>query len=162
MEHRILVDPTAAVAGNATLRGDVTVGAEASIWYGAGARGDMAPITVGRGTNIQEGCILHVDEGYPLTVGEYCTVGHRALLHGCTIGDRTLIGMGAIVMDGAHVGCECLIGAGALVTEGTVIPDGSMAFGSPARVIRALTEEERARLGDAARHYIAIRDELKA
>ena len=123
------------------------------MWYNAVIRGDEAPISVGENTNIQDCAVLHTTEGYPLTVGSGVTVGHSAILHSCAVGDNTLIGMGAIVLDEAVVGRDCIIGAGALVTKGTVIPDGSMAFGSPAKVVRPLTPEEIESNRENARSY---------
>lgn len=122
--------------------GNVTMGHGCSVWYNAVVRGDEAPITIGENTNIQDNATLHTSYGHPLHVGSGVTVGHNAILHSCTVGDNTLIGMGAIVLDDAVIGRACIIGAGALVTKGTVVPDGSMALGSPARVKRALTPEE--------------------
>ena len=126
----------------ARVSGAVTMGKGCSVWYNAVIRGDEEPITVGENTNVQDNAVLHTTDGAPLVVGSGVTVGHSAILHSCTVGDNTLIGMGAIVLDGAVVGRNCLVGAGALVTGGTVIPDGSMAFGSPAKVIRPLRPEE--------------------
>ena len=130
------------VAENATVRGDVTVGKGSSIFFGAVVRTELVPITIGEDTNIQDNCILHTDAGFPLSVGSGCTIGHGTILHGCTVGDNTLIGMGAIVLNGAMIGRDCIVGAGSLVPQGMVIPDGSMAFGSPAKIRRPLTEEE--------------------
>lgn len=130
------------VAENATIRGDVTVGKGSSIFFGAVVRSELVPITIGEDTNIQDNCILHTDAGFPLTVGSGCTIGHGAILHGCTVGDNTLIGMGTTVLNGAVIGRDCIVGAGSLVPQGMVIPDGSMAFGSPAKIRRPLTEEE--------------------
>lgn len=130
------------VAENATVRGDVTVGKGSSIFFGAVVRTELVPITIGEDTNIQDNCILHTDAGFPLTVGSGCTIGHGAILHGCTVGDNTLIGMGTTVLNGAVIGRDCIVGAGSLVPQGMVIPDGSMAFGSPAKIRRPLTEEE--------------------
>lgn len=130
------------VLPGARISGAVTMGKGCSVWYNAVIRGDEEPITVGENTNIQDNAVLHTTEGTPLVVGSGVTVGHSAILHSCTVGDNTLIGMGAIVLDGAVVGSNCIVGAGALVTGGTVIPDGSMAFGSPARVVRPLREDE--------------------
>ena len=141
------------VAENATVRGDVTVGKGSSIFFGAVVRTELVPITIGEDTNIQDNCILHTDAGFPLTVGSGCTIGHGAILHGCTVGDNTLIGMGAIVLNGAQVGSNCLIGAGALVPQHAVIPDGSLAFGSPAKVRSALDEAAIAELRQAALDY---------
>lgn len=130
------------VAENATVRGDVTVGKGSSIFFGAVVRSELVPITIGEDTNIQDNCILHTDAGFPLSVGSGCTIGHGSILHGCTVGDNTLIGMGTTVLNGAVIGRDCIVGAGSLVPQGMVIPDGSMAFGSPAKIRRPLTEEE--------------------
>ena len=130
------------VAENATVRGDVTVGKGSSIFFGAVVRTELVPITIGEDTNIQDNCILHTDAGFPLSVGSGCTIGHGTILHGCTVGDNTLIGMGTTVLNGAVIGRDCIVGAGSLVPQGMVIPDGSMAFGSPAKIRRPLTEEE--------------------
>lgn len=148
-----VIHPTAFVAPNATLRGDISLAADSSVFYGAVLRGDTASITIGEGSNIQDNCVVHVDPGLPVTVGKNVTVGHGAILHGCTIGDETLIGMGAIVLNGAQIGKSCLIGAGALVTQNAVIPDGCMAVGSPARVKRPLTPEEMDGLRQSAADY---------
>ncbi|MCX7646583.1 MAG: gamma carbonic anhydrase family protein [Rhodobacteraceae bacterium] len=145
--------PDAWVAPDANVIGRVILGAGASVWFGATLRGDNEPITVGEGTNLQENCVLHTDMGYPLSLGRDCTIGHKAMLHGCTVGDESLIGMGATVLNGARIGRNCLIGAGALVTEGKEIPDGSLVIGAPGMVRRALTPDEIARLRDSARHY---------
>ena len=148
-----VIHPTAFVAPNATLRGDISLAADSSVFYGAVLRGDTASITIGEGSNIQDNCVVHVDPGLPVTVGKNVTVGHGAILHGCTVGDETLIGMGAIVLNGAQIGKSCLIGAGALVTQNAVIPDGCMAVGSPARVKRPLTPEEMDGLRQSAADY---------
>ena len=141
------------VAENATVRGDVTVGKGSSIFFGAVVRTELVPITIGEDTNIQDNCILHTDAGFPLTVGSGCTIGHGTILHGCTVGDNTLIGMGTTVLNGAVIGRDCIVGAGSLVPQGMVIPDGSMAFGSPAKIRRPLTEEEIAYNRDTAALY---------
>jgi carbonic anhydrase/acetyltransferase-like protein (isoleucine patch superfamily) len=143
------------VAETATIVGDVVLGAECGVWFGAVLRGDTEPIIVGARTNIQEHCMLHTDPGFPLVIGEGCTIGHRALLHGCAVGDNSLIGMGAIVLNGASIGANCLVGAGALVTEGKSFPDGSLIVGSPARLIRPLSEAEIEGLRRSADHYAA-------
>jgi carbonic anhydrase/acetyltransferase-like protein (isoleucine patch superfamily) len=143
------------VAPNATLIGDVTLGDEASIWFGAVLRGDNEAIAVGARSNIQDLAIVHTDPGFPATVGMDCTIGHRAILHGCTIGDNSLIGMGAVILNGARVGQNCLIGAGALVPEGKEIPDRSLVIGAPGRVVRALDEAALAKLTLAAARYVA-------
>ena len=147
------VHPTAFVADNATLLGDVTLGAHSSVFFGAVLRADREPITIGAGSNIQDNCVVHEEFGYPVTVGDNVTVGHGAILHGCTVGDNTLIGMGAIVLNGAKVGSNCLIGAGALVPQNAVIPDGSLAFGSPARVKSQLDGDAIAQLRQSALSY---------
>jgi carbonic anhydrase/acetyltransferase-like protein (isoleucine patch superfamily) len=147
------IDATAWVAPSADVIGGVTLGARASVWFGAVLRGDTEPIVVGEGTNIQENSVLHTDAGFPLTIGANCTVGHRAMLHGCTIADTSLIGMGATVLNGARIGRFCLIGACALVTEGKDIPDYSLVMGAPAKVVRSLDEVAAQRLLASALHY---------
>ncbi|MDH5798046.1 MAG: gamma carbonic anhydrase family protein [Paracoccaceae bacterium] len=141
------------VAPDANLIGDVVLESGSSVWFGATLRGDNEPITIGEGSNVQENTIMHTDMGYPLTVGKNCTIGHKAMLHGCTIGDQTLIGMGATVLNGARVGRNCLIGAGALITEGKEIPDGSLVIGSPGKVARELDEKTISGLLKSAIHY---------
>ena len=143
------------VAPDARVIGKVTLGDEVGIWFGAVLRGDNERITIGARSNIQEHCVLHTDMGFPLTIGEGCTIGHRAILHGCTIGSNSLIGMGATVMNGAKIGDNCVIGAGALVREGKEIPDGSLVVGLPAKVIRALDETTVAKLREGASNYVA-------
>ena len=133
---------TTRIAPEAVVTGQVTLGEETSVFYHCVLRGDMAPITVGSRTNIQENTVVHVDTGAPVQIGDGVTVGHGCIIHGCTIADHTLIGMGSIVMNHAKIGRNCLIGAGSLVTEHTQIPDGCLALGRPAKVIRPLTEEE--------------------
>ncbi len=148
------VADSAWVAESAHVIGDVAMGAESSVWFGTTVRGDTAPIAIGAGTNIQDGSVLHADDGMPLTIGERVTVGHKVMLHGCTIGDESLIGIGAVVLNGAQIGRHCLVGAGSLVTEGKTFPDGSMILGSPARVVRSLTPEQIDGLRESARRYI--------
>ncbi len=145
---------TAWVAENAQVMGDVVLGEDASVWFGVTIRGDTDTITVGEGSNIQDGSVLHADENKPLTVGRHVTVGHQVMLHGCTIGDESLIGIGAVVLNGAKIGRNCLVGAGSLVTEGKEFPDGSMIMGSPAKAVRQLTPEQIEGLRWSARHYI--------
>ena len=128
------------IAPDANVIGNVSLGVWASVWFGATLRGDNEHIAVGDGTNIQKSAVLHTDIGYPLTIARNCTIGHKAMLHGCTVGENSLIGMGATVLNGAVIGKNCLIGAGALVTEGKQIPDGSLVMGAPGRVVRALDE----------------------
>ncbi len=147
------IHPSAFVAPGAVVRGEVHLAENSSVFYNAVLRGDRAPISIGEGTNIQDNCVVHVEYDLPVTVGKNVTVGHGAILHGCTIGDETLIGMGAIVLNGAQIGKSCLIGAGALVTQNAVIPDGCMAVGSPARVKRPLTPEEMDGLRRSAADY---------
>lgn len=142
------------IAPSAEVIGKVTLGEYASVWYGAVLRGDNEMIAVGARSNIQDLCVLHTDPGLPLTIGAGATIGHRAILHGCTIGANTLIGMGAIVLNGAVIEDNCLIGAGSLVPEGRTIPAGHLALGSPARVIRPLTEAEIAGLARSAATYV--------
>jgi carbonic anhydrase/acetyltransferase-like protein (isoleucine patch superfamily) len=141
------------VAPDANIIGKVTLGSGSSVWFGATLRGDNERITLGQGSNIQENCVLHTDIGFPLTIGAGCTIGHKAMLHGCTIGDNSLIGMGATILNGAVIGRDCLIGAGALVTEGKVIPDGSLVMGMPARVVRPLDPAGVENLRQSALHY---------
>lgn len=149
------IAPTAFVAPNATLIGDVQVGAGASIWFGAVLRGDLLPIHIGARTSVQDLCMLHTTTGWqPTTVGEDCTVGHAVLLHGCSIADRVLIGMGSIVLDEAHVESDTLIGAGSLIASKTRIPSGVLAFGRPAKVVRDLRPEEVAAIRDSANRYL--------
>lgn len=141
------------VAPSAQVMGQVSVGAGASIWFGTVVRGDTERITIGADSNIQDASVLHADAGLPLVIGERVTVGHQAMLHGCTVGDESLIGIGAIVLNGAKIGKNCLVGAGALVTEGKEFPDGSMILGSPAKVVRQLTPEQIEGLRQSAQHY---------
>ena len=147
------VDVTAWIAPGCHVIGNTTLMAESSIWFGTTIRGDNESIIVGAGSNVQENCVLHTDPGCPLTIGANCTIGHKAMLHGCTIGDNSLIGMGATVLNGAVIGKNCLIGAGALVTEGKVIPDGSLVMGAPAKVVRDLDASAIAGLTRSAEHY---------
>ncbi|WP_138423936.1 gamma carbonic anhydrase family protein [Maritimibacter alexandrii] len=141
------------VAPDANLIGDVVLDEGASVWFGCTLRGDNERLTIGRGTNVQENCVFHTDMGFPLTLGENVTIGHKAMLHGCTVGDGSLIGMGATVLNGAKIGKGCLIGAGALVTEGKVIPDGTMVLGSPGKVVRELDDATKQGLIASALHY---------
>lgn len=142
------------VAEGAQVMGNVVLGEDASVWFGAVVRGDTESITVGAGSNIQDASVLHADIGQPLVIGERVTVGHQVMLHGCTIGDESLIGIGAIVLNGAKIGRNCLVGAGSLVTEGKEFPDGCMIIGSPAKAVRQLTPEQIDGLRRSAEHYI--------
>ena len=147
------IDPDAWIAPGCHVIGNVTIGAAASVWFGATLRGDNELIAVGEGSNIQENAVLHTDMGFPLTIGKGCTIGHKAILHGCTIGDNSLIGMGATVLNGAVIGENCLIGAGTLITENKVIPDGSLVMGVPGKVVRSLDDKAIAGLKLSALHY---------
>lgn len=147
--------PDAWVAPDATLIGRVVLEEGASVWFGAVLRGDNEEVRVGIGSNVQDNAVLHTDIGYPLTIGANCTIGHRVMLHGCTVGDGSLIGMGATLLNGARIGRGCLIGAGALITEGKDIPDFSLVMGAPGRVVRALDDAAQARLIASAEGYRA-------
>jgi len=148
------VADSAWVADSAQVMGNVQLGEGSSVWFGAVLRGDTETITIGPGSNVQDGSVLHADHGFPLVVGERVTVGHQVMLHGCVIGDETLIGIGATVLNGAKIGKHCLVGARSLVTEGKEFPDGSMILGSPARVVRQLTPEQIEGLRRSAAHYV--------
>lgn len=143
------------IAPNATLIGDVRLGRDASVWFGAVVRGDNDPITVGAESNVQDGAVLHSDPGVALNVGANVTIGHLAMVHSCTVGDGSLIGIGAVILSGAVLGRWCLVGAGAVVTEGKVFPDRSLIVGSPGRIVRQLTEAQCAALDASAAHYVA-------
>ena len=153
--QEVLILPGAAV------NGDVTLGRGCSVWYNAVIRGDVSPIHIDEDTNIQDNAVLHTSYQFPLVLGRGVTVGHGAILHGCTVEDNVLIGMGAIVLDGAVIGRDSIVGAGALVTKNTRIPPGSMVLGSPAKVKRALTEEEIAAIRENAREYVAIQSRYR-
>jgi carbonic anhydrase/acetyltransferase-like protein (isoleucine patch superfamily) len=148
------IHPTAWVADSADVIGLVELGENASVWFNAALRGDNEPIIIGANSNVQEGSVLHTDPGSPLRLGEWVTVGHQAMLHGCTIGDGTLIGIQAIVLNGAKIGRDCLIGAGALIGEGKEIPDGSVVLGAPGRIVRQMTDEQVARIRAGALTYV--------
>jgi len=143
------------IAPDAHVIGEVVLGDDVGVWFGTVIRGDTSLISVGRGTNVQDGTMLHSDYGVPLAIGEDCTVGHHAVLHGCTVGNRVLVGMGATVLNQAVVGDECVIGANALVTEGKTFEAGSLIVGSPARAVKTLEPDKRAFLKASADHYIA-------
>lgn len=147
------IDPEAWIAPGAQIIGDVRIGAGASVWFGAVLRGDCEAITVGAGSNIQENAVLHTDPRFPLTIGANCTIGHMAILHGCTLGDEALIGMGATVLNGAEIGAGSLVGAAALVTEGKRFEEGALIMGAPAKAVRELDEAARAGLAASAQHY---------
>ncbi|WP_025732818.1 gamma carbonic anhydrase family protein [Carnimonas nigrificans] len=142
------------VSSDSTIIGSASFAADVSVWPQAVVRADNAAITIGQGSNIQDGAVLHVDEGCPVVVGDNVTIGHQAMLHGCTIGDGSLIGMSAVVLNNAVIGRNCLVGAGALVTEGKEFPEGVLIVGAPARAVRSLTPEEIEQLGNNAEHYV--------
>ena len=150
-----LVDPTAFIADGAVVLGDVTIGAESSIWFGAVIRGDSEAIRIGRQTNVQDGCILHADEGFPCTLGDRVTLGHGAIVHGATVEDDCLIGMRAVVMNGAKIRKGSIVAVGSVVTEGTEVLPGSIVMGQPAKVRRQTTPRDIARIRHAAEHYVA-------
>jgi carbonic anhydrase/acetyltransferase-like protein (isoleucine patch superfamily) len=152
------IDADAWIAPTAAVIGRVTVEAGVSVWFGAALRGDNEEIRIGAGSNVQENCVFHTDPGYPLLIGENCTIGHKAMLHGCIIGDGSLIGMGATVLNGARIGAGCLIGAGALIPEGREIPDGSLVMGMPGKVVRDLDQAAREGLLASAAGY---RDKMR-
>jgi carbonic anhydrase/acetyltransferase-like protein (isoleucine patch superfamily) len=152
--RRPRLHPQSWVAENATVIGDVSLSEDASVWFGSVLRGDLEPIVIGRGTNVQDGSVLHTDLGAPLTLGDQVTVGHQAMLHGCNVGDGSLIGIQAVVLNHAKIGRECLIGAKSLIPEGQEIPDRSLVLGTPGRVVRSLTEEEVIKLRENAMRYV--------
>ena len=154
-EHKVSTDGDDYwIAPNASVIGKVTLEAGASIWFGAVLRGDNDPIVIGAGSNVQENSVLHTDEGCPLTVGKNVTIGHMAMLHGCTVGDNSLIGIGAVVLNNAKIGKNCIIGAKALITEGTEIPDNSLVVGAPGKVIRTVSDDVVKDLLHSAEHYV--------
>ncbi len=142
------------VAPSADVIGRVSLMHMGSIWFGAVLRGDNEWITIGEHSNVQDGCVLHTDKGAPLTIGAYCTIGHKAILHGCEVGDNSLVGMGAIILNHAKIGRNCLIGAGALIPEGKIIPDNSLVVGAPGKVVRVLDDEAAAKLRKSAEGYV--------
>lgn len=148
------IHETAFIAPGAIVLGDVTIEEDCGIWYHATVRGDRAPIRIGRASNIQDNCVVHVDAEHPVTIGTNVTVGHGAILHGCTIEDNTLIGMGAILLNGCHIGRNCIIAAGALITQNTVIPDNSLVLGNPGKIKREVTTEEVTSILKNALHYV--------
>jgi carbonic anhydrase/acetyltransferase-like protein (isoleucine patch superfamily) len=155
-EDEYWIAPTATVIGNVILKKN------ASIWFGAVLRGDNDPIVVGENSNVQDNCVLHTDVGQPLTIGDNVTIGHMVVMHGCTIGDGSLVGIGSIILNGAKIGRNCLIGAGALVTEGKEFPDNCVVMGAPGRVVRTLSPDEGAALAIGAAHYVSNWKRFKA
>ena len=152
-DRRPEIDPEAWLAPHSVISGSVRIGAGSSVWYGASVRGDSEQITLGERVNLQDNVVVHADAGFPTTVADDVSVGHGAVLHGCSVGGGTIVGMGAVVMNGAVVGESCLVAAGAVVLEGTQVPPGSLVAGVPAKVRRQLTDEERAGLRDGIGHY---------
>ena len=148
------IHSSAFIAPGAVVLGDVTLGAESSIWFTAVLRGDVAPITVGSQTNIQDGTIVHVDEGFPCRIGKRVGIGHRAIIHGCTIDDDCLIGMGSILLNGVHIGSGSVIAAGAVVPEGMKVPPGSLVMGVPGRIVRQVDAELAERIRETWEHYV--------
>jgi carbonic anhydrase/acetyltransferase-like protein (isoleucine patch superfamily) len=148
------IDPTAWIAPTAVVLGRCRMEARSSLWFGAVVRGDNELIVIGEGSNVQENCVLHTDPGYPLTIGPEVTVGHLAMLHGCEIGEGSLVGIGATILNGVRIGKRCLIGAHALIPEGREIPDDSLVMGSPGKIVRAVTDEQAARMRAGTQNYI--------
>lgn len=142
------------VAPSATVAGRVRIGSEVGIWFGAVLRGDDEALEIGARTNVQDNAVLHADPGFPLVIGQGCTIGHGAIVHGCTIGDNTLVGMGATVMNGARIGANCIIGANALITEGKAFPDNSLIMGAPAKILRELDAQALEGLQRSAEAYV--------
>jgi carbonic anhydrase/acetyltransferase-like protein (isoleucine patch superfamily) len=153
-ERKLVAQGDYWIAPDAVVIGSVVLGPNASIWFGCVVRGDNDTITIGENSQIQDGCVLHCDAGIPITIGRNVSVGHMAMLHGCTIGDGTLIGIKSVLLNGSKVGKNCLIGAGSLLTEGKQIPDGSLVMGSPGKVVRPLTAQEIEQIASASDHYV--------
>ena len=157
----IKISEDARTAKQSVITGDVTIGRDSCVLHFAVIRGDEAPVVIGEESNIQENCTVHVSRNMPVCIGNNVTVGNNAVIHGCTIGDRTLIGMGAVILDGAKIGNDCIIGAGSLVTKNTVIPDGSLVMGSPARIKRNLTWEEKLGILENSKEYVSVSREMQ-
>lgn len=157
----VKIHESAFVAKGAVVIGNVTIEEDCGIWFHATIRAEHDTITIGKGSNIQDNCVVHVSEGYPVTLGRYVTAGHGAILHGCTVGDNTLIGMGAILLNGCRIGKDCIIGAGALVTGNSIIPDGSLVLGNPGKVTRKVTEEEIASNRRNALRYVEMAQDYR-
>ena len=164
--HVPQIHPDTWIAPDANLIGQVVMEEGSSVWFGCTIRADHEVILIGKGSNVQENCVMHIDAGFPLTIGQNCTIGHKVMLHGCTIGDGTLVGMGATILNGAKIGKNCLIGADALVTENKEIPDNSLVMGAPGKVVREIDEKARQRMVMGALHYQEnmrrFRDEMRA
>lgn len=161
-KKHLKIHPTVFIADNAVIIGDVTIGAESSIWYGCVVRADTAPIVIGKGTNLQDGCIIHVDREFPAHIGDGVSLGHGAIVHGATIEDNVLVGIRAVVLNGAYIGRNSIIAAGAVVTPGTVIPPGSLVMGIPGKVIRSVDEEGLALIRRTAGNYVGYAKEYLA
>ena len=157
----IKISEDARTAKQSVITGDVTIGRDSCVLHFAVIRGDEAPVVIGEESNIQENCTVHVSRNMPVCIGNNVTVGNNAVIHGCTIGDRTLIGMGAVILDGAKIGNDCIIGAGSLVTKNTVIPDGSLVMGSPAKIKRNLTWEEKLGILENSKEYVSVSREMQ-
>ncbi len=153
-DSQVDAHPDSWVAPTAAVIGKVRLDAGASVWFGAVLRGDNELIHIGENSNVQDGTVMHTDMGWPLTLGKGVTVGHNAMLHGCTVGDHSLIGIGAVILNGAKIGKHCIIGANTLIAEGKEIPDGSLVVGSPGKVVRALTDEQKSKLEASAANYV--------
>jgi len=153
-DRRVVAEGDHFIANSASVIGLVRLKNNVGVWFGAVLRGDNELITIGENSNVQECCVLHTDLGFPLTIGNYCTVGHKAVVHGCTVGDNTLIGINAVILNGARIGKNCLIGANALITEGKEIPDNSLVVGSPGKVVRQLNEEQAQEIRNQAERYV--------
>jgi carbonic anhydrase/acetyltransferase-like protein (isoleucine patch superfamily) len=153
-DHAPDIDASAYITDSANVIGKARVEAHASIWFDVTIRGDNELITIGENSNVQEGCVLHTDPGFPLTIEKNVTVGHQAMLHGCTIGEGSLVGIQAVILNGAKIGRNCLVGAGALVTEGKTFPDNSLIIGSPAKAVRTLSDEDVARMHRSTDNYV--------
>ena len=155
------ISEDARIAKQSVITGDVTIGRDSCVLYFAVIRGDEAPVVIGEESNIQENCTVHVSHDMPVNIGNNVTIGHNTVVHSCTIGDRTLIGMGTVILDGAKIGSDCIIGAGSLVTKNTVIPDGSLVMGSPAKIKRNLTWEEKLGIFENSREYVNVSKEMQ-
>lgn len=149
------------IAWNAEVSGDVTIKEKASVWFSATLRGDIAPIILGKGSNVQDGAVLHGDNNLPVTIGEDCTIGHNAVVHGCTIGDTCLVGMGAVILSGVEIGSESIIGASALLTQNKKFPSRSLILGNPAKVVKTLSDDDIAAIKKNSAHYVALALEAK-
>lgn len=162
MNYKRITDlPGVRIAREAMVVGDVTIGEDSCVLFYSTVRGDEGTITIGRETNIQESCTIHASIEGDVVIGDNVTIGHQAIIHGCTVGDRTLIGMAATILDGAEIGCDCIVGAGSLVTKYTRVPDGSLVLGSPAKVVRQLTEAEKKDIYRNSREYVKVAREMQ-